>query len=141
MTVLQLVQPAGVRDAAGVTATRAAGRLPDVRPTLEIRLLGAFDLRADGATLPPLESARARSLLAHLLLHRGTATPRERLAALLWPESTDARARTNLRHVLHTLRRALPDDRVGGDDEHPALARRAGRPDRRRCVRAPPGRP
>ena len=30
-------------------------------------------------------------------------------AFLLWPDSTEAQARTNLRHVLHNLRRTLPD--------------------------------
>ena len=34
---------------------------------------------------------------------------RQSLAFLLWPDSTEAQARTNLRHVLHNLRRALPD--------------------------------
>ena len=38
-----------------------------------------------------------------------TRAPRQRLAFLLWPDSTEAQARTNLRKVLHTLRRALPD--------------------------------
>ena len=31
------------------------------------------------------------------------------MAFLLWPDSSEAQARTNLRHVLHTLRRSLPD--------------------------------
>ena len=53
--------------------------------------------------------ARAESLLAYLLLHRDAPQPRQRLAFLLWPDSSEAQARTNLRHVLHTLRRALPD--------------------------------
>lgn len=77
-------------------------------PTLRIRLLGELDLRYDGVSLPPLESARAGSLLAYLLLHRQAPQPRQRLAFLLWPDSTESQARTNLRHVLHTLRRALP---------------------------------
>ncbi|MBX6363449.1 MAG: AAA family ATPase [Gemmatimonadetes bacterium] len=76
---------------------------------LDIRLLGALELRLDGAPLPPLESARARSLLARLLLDAGTPHPRQHLAFLLWPDSTEAQARTNLRHVLHDLRRALPE--------------------------------
>jgi DNA-binding SARP family transcriptional activator len=42
-------------------------------------------------------------------VHRGAPVPRQRLAFLLWPDSTEAQARTNLRHVLHTLRRGLPD--------------------------------
>jgi len=76
---------------------------------LEIRLLGELELRRDGRSLPPLDSARAESLLAYLLVHRGAPQPRQRLAFLLWPDSTEPQARTNLRHVLHKLRRALPD--------------------------------
>ncbi|MGE3289053.1 MAG: AAA family ATPase [Pseudonocardia sp.] len=81
-------------------------------PAVRVRLLGRFELRADGAAdgaEVALESARAESLLAYLLLSRGEPQPRERLAALLWPESTQAQARTNLRHVLHTVRGRLPD--------------------------------
>ncbi len=81
--------------------------------TLRIRLFGALDLRAGDAPLPPLDSARAESLLAYLLLQRDAPQPRQRIAFLLWPDSSEAQARTNLRHVLHNLRRALPDpDRV-----------------------------
>jgi DNA-binding SARP family transcriptional activator len=76
---------------------------------LHIRLLGNVDLRTGDTPLAPLESARAVSLLGYLLVHRGVALPRQRLAFLLWPDSTEAQARTNLRHVLHTLRRGLPD--------------------------------
>src|SRR5260370_1503065 len=78
-------------------------------PTLRIRLLGELDLRSDGVPLPPLESARAGSLLAYLLLHRTAPQPRQHLAFLLWPDSTESQARTNLRHVLHHLRHALPE--------------------------------
>jgi DNA-binding SARP family transcriptional activator len=77
-------------------------------PVLRIRLLGECDLRYGEAPLPPLESARAWSLLAYLLLHREAPQSRQRLAFLLWPDSTESQARTNLRHVLHNLRRALP---------------------------------
>ncbi|WP_433475332.1 ATP-binding protein [Spirillospora sp. CA-142024] len=76
---------------------------------LRARLLGGVDLRVDGEPLPPLESARVESLLAYLLLHRDAPQLRQRLAFLLWPDSTDAQARTNLRKVLHHLRRSLPD--------------------------------
>ena len=79
----------------------AAGRPGSVTaPMLDIRLLGELDLRRDGHSLPPLESARAESLLAYLLVHRGGAQPRQRLAFMLWPDSTEPQARTNLRHVL-----------------------------------------
>src|SRR5436309_2019052 len=78
-------------------------------PTLHVRLLGDLALRLGDVPLPPVGSARARSVLAYLILHRAAPQPRDRLAFLLWPDSTEAQARTNLRHVLHDLRRALPD--------------------------------
>jgi DNA-binding SARP family transcriptional activator len=76
---------------------------------LSIRLFGELELRSGGAPLPGLGSARAEALLAHLLIHRGTRVARQRLAFALWPDSPERQARTNLRHVLHTLRRALPE--------------------------------
>lgn len=73
-----------------------------------IRLFGDLDLR-DGAAAPlRLGSARAETLLAYLLLHRDAPQSRQRVAYLLWPDSTDGQARTNLRHLLHVLRTALP---------------------------------
>jgi DNA-binding SARP family transcriptional activator len=75
---------------------------------LRARLLGPMDLRFGEQQLPSLESARAESLLAYLLLHRNAPQPRQRLAFLLWPGSTEGQAQTNLRKVLHTLRRTLP---------------------------------
>ena len=74
-----------------------------------IRLLGRFELRIDGVAVPSMDSVRVESLLAYLLLNRDVDVSRQRLAVLLWPDSTDVQARTNLRHVLHTLRRRLPD--------------------------------
>src|SRR5215210_3942788 len=75
---------------------------------LRIRLFGELDVRDGEVPLPPLESARARSLLAYLVLHEGVPQSRQRLAFLLWPDSTEGQARTNLRHLLHTLRSAVP---------------------------------
>ena len=78
------------------------------RTLLRIRLLGELSLCFGDAPALPLESARVETLLAYLVLHRDAAQPRQRLAFLLWPDSSEHQARTNLRHVLHNLRRALP---------------------------------
>ncbi len=78
-------------------------------PKLHVRLLGGFELRLGSDQVPPMDSARAESLLAYLLLHRDAPQQRQHLAFLLWPDSTENQARTNLRHVLHKLRRALPE--------------------------------
>ena len=51
---------------------------------------------------------RLQSLLAWLILNSESPQPREQLAFLLWPESIESQARTNLRQLLHHLRRALP---------------------------------
>ena len=64
-------------------------------PALRIRLLGEPDLRLDGLPLSPLESARAASLLAYLLLHRKAPQSRQRLASPLWPDSTEPLARAD----------------------------------------------
>jgi DNA-binding SARP family transcriptional activator/predicted ATPase len=49
-----------------------------------------------------------QSLLAFLVLHGDAGQSREQLAFLLWRESSESQARTNLRQLLHHLRRALP---------------------------------
>ena len=51
---------------------------------------------------------RLQSLLAFLVLHSDALQSREHLAFLLWPESGESQARTNLRQLIHNLRRALP---------------------------------
>lgn len=76
---------------------------------MHVRLLGGVDLRLGERRLQPLDSARAESLLTYLLLHRDAPQQRQHLAFTLWPDSTESQARTNLRHVLHNLRRALPE--------------------------------
>lgn len=78
-------------------------------PVLHIRLFGDLELRYGETLLPPFESSRVESLLAYLLLHRETPQPRQRIAFLLWPDSSESQARTNLRHLLHTLRGSLPE--------------------------------
>jgi DNA-binding SARP family transcriptional activator len=74
---------------------------------VEVRLFGAPEIRVDGV-LVALASARAVSLLACLVLQQGRPQRRDHLAFQLWPDSTEKQARTNLRHVLHTLRAAMP---------------------------------
>jgi DNA-binding SARP family transcriptional activator len=75
---------------------------------LEIKLLGRYEVKLDGrpVTLP---SRPAQSLLAYLALSAGTAHRREKLAGLLWPESSDDNARRNLRQSLWHIRKALAD--------------------------------
>ena len=90
-------------------ATVPAVRQFIVAPALEIQLLGGFHLRAGGAPMTAVELPRLQTLLAYLLLHQNAPQARQHLAFLLWPDSTESQARTNLRTLLHRLRQALPD--------------------------------
>ncbi|MBP2316169.1 BTAD domain-containing putative transcriptional regulator [Azospirillum soli] len=49
-------------------------------------------------------------LLAYLALRPDQAQSREKLAGLLWGDSSDAQARSSLRQVIATLRRTFPDE-------------------------------
>ena len=92
-----------------MVAGQAPGSVVMRSPALQIRLFGGLALSLDGVALTPSDSGRTARLLAYLLVHRQTPVAREQLAFLLWPDSSESQARTNLRHVLHTLRRTLPD--------------------------------
>ncbi len=80
-----------------------------VTSTLSIHLLGDFSLTAGDAPVATMNVPRLQSLLAYLLLHRNAPQDRSRLAFLLWPDSSEAQAHTNLRKLLHQLRQSIPN--------------------------------
>ena len=71
-------------------------------------MFGNLQITSDRAPIPAIHSNRLQSLLAFLALRCDVPQSREQLAAVLWPESGEGQARTNLRQLLHHLRRALP---------------------------------
>jgi DNA-binding SARP family transcriptional activator/predicted ATPase len=73
-----------------------------------IQLFGSLQFTCDGTAVPAINTNRLQSLLAFLVLRAAAPQSREQLASLLWPESNEGQARTNLRQLLHHLRRALP---------------------------------
>ena len=76
--------------------------------TLAMCLLGDFSLSVNNVAIP-ITSGRLQALLAYLALNRSASQPRQRLAALLWPESSQMQAQTNLRTLLHRLQTVLPN--------------------------------
>lgn len=72
---------------------------------LDLYLLGSPTLLLDGQTIV-VERRKAVALLAYLVLeprpHR-----RDALATLLWPEHSQARARSGLRRILNTLKHTV----------------------------------
>ena len=77
---------------------------------LRVSLLGEQSITDDQGGSVRARSSRAVVLVAFLVVHAGSAQARPRIAGLLWPESTDAQALTNLRRELHHLRQVLADE-------------------------------
>ena len=76
---------------------------------LHIRLLGDFLLLSDDIPVTTVSTPRLQSLFAYLVLHSDAPQSRNHLAFLLWPESAESQAQSNLRKLLYQLRQALPD--------------------------------
>ena len=84
-----------------------------------LRVLGGFAVEgASGAAVPPLPKRRAQAALAVLAVCGDLGCTRERLLALLWPESDEASARHGLRDALHAIRRALGPEAVPSSGSH-----------------------
>lgn len=80
---------------------------------LRVVALGALGFEYDGEPLAGLSYAKVRALLLALGLAHGRRMTRAALCALLWPNSDERAARTNLSQSLSHLRKAL---KVAGDD-------------------------
>jgi DNA-binding SARP family transcriptional activator len=78
--------------------------------TLEILLLGGFQLRRDGSMLDPIPLRAARSLFAYLILNRDRAHTRDLLAGLFWGDMPDSRARRRLSQALWQIQNVIGDE-------------------------------
>ena len=75
---------------------------------LEIRLLGSLQISQDNSPANDFISSKVPALLAYLAVTRRPHT-RDKLAALLWGEMSDADAKNNLRQALTNLRKIADD--------------------------------
>ena len=82
---------------------------------LQIQLLGQFEIRADGKRIS-IASRPGQSLFAFLVLTAGTVHRREKLAGMIWPDTSDENARKNLRHELWRIRKALAGEASAEND-------------------------
>ena len=74
---------------------------------VRIALLGGLDVVSPSGQQLMLPSRKAQALLAYLAFQPGQFHLRDGLAALLWGDASDARARHSLRQALTDLRRAM----------------------------------
>jgi hypothetical protein len=73
---------------------------------LHVSLLGEQAITDDEIGVRT-RSSRTVALVAFLVVHAGSPQPRQRIAGLFWPDSTEMQALTNLRRELHHLRQVL----------------------------------
>jgi WD40 repeat protein/serine/threonine protein kinase len=76
---------------------------------LSISLLGAIQVSLDGEPVVGFNSNKVRALLAYLVTEAERPHQRDKLAALLWPETSSREARNNLRYALSNLRGVIQD--------------------------------
>jgi len=79
---------------------------------VRIHLLGALRVIDGDAPVRFAAPPKTLPLLGFLAVHRATATPREQVAYVLWPDASEEEARANLRRHLHYLQGALPARRA-----------------------------
>jgi DNA-binding SARP family transcriptional activator len=76
--------------------------------TLRIQFLGEFHLVTEGEQPAHLKASGSSGLGVSAVASSG-APISPTSGFFLWPPSTDAQARANLRNLLHILRQARPD--------------------------------
>jgi DNA-binding SARP family transcriptional activator len=83
--------------------------------TLRLKVLGGVSLTRDGyQVVGGAAQRRSLALLAVLAVHAERGITREKVAALLWPDSDESSARNNLKQALHVLRRELGAEAILG---------------------------
>ena len=100
----------------GAWQKRGIGRFKTKAPQEKmpsIKLLGPTEVSIEGRPLR-FGTKKALALLCYLAAEGGR-HPRRDLAELLWPQSDERHARTNLRSSLAKLRKALGENSAYGD--------------------------
>ncbi len=82
----------------------------EISVPLSICLFGNMEVRVRGRPLPHLRSRQSLWILALLALRHPRPVHREWLASMLWPNSEQSRAFSNLRVALSELRAALGEE-------------------------------
>ncbi len=83
------------------------------RHSVELRLLGGFELRKHDQVLPTRPGGKTQTLLVNLALRLHVGMERDELCTVLWPASDEALAAQSLDTLLHSLRRSV-GDALGG---------------------------
>jgi len=95
----QGVAPEAVRRTVEETAS--------VRPSLQVRFFGHFEMLCDGEPMPLGRNGKALTILKHLIANRSRPVSQDHLMGWLWPDSNLKKARWSLNSAVHGLRKLL----------------------------------
>jgi TolB-like protein/DNA-binding SARP family transcriptional activator/Tfp pilus assembly protein PilF len=74
---------------------------------LRVKLIGSVEAADSSDNVLPLQTRKARALLAYLALNSGQWVTRSRITRLLWDRVPEEQGRASLRQALHELSRAI----------------------------------
>ncbi|MGE5224179.1 MAG: AAA family ATPase, partial [Omnitrophica WOR_2 bacterium] len=80
-----------------------------MRIPMQVQLLGGFGITYADKLVNGLNASRLQSLIAYLILTTNIPQARQHIAFILWPDTSEAKGRNNLRQLLYQLRHLLPD--------------------------------
>ncbi|MBN1876435.1 MAG: tetratricopeptide repeat protein [Anaerolineae bacterium] len=80
--------------------------------SLDIRLLGTFQVTLRGKSITNFATDKARALLVYLVVESEQPHRRDALAGLLWPDQPQRKARQSLRQALSHVRQAIEQAEV-----------------------------
>jgi DNA-binding SARP family transcriptional activator len=78
-----------------------------VRPALQARFFGHFEMLYDGGTIPLGRNGKVLAILKYLLARPARVVSQDYLTGWLWPESNREKARSSLSSALYTLRKCI----------------------------------
>ena len=78
-----------------------------VKPSLQARFFGHFELLCDGENMHLGRNGKALTILKYLLANRTRPVSQDHLMGWLWPESNLKKARWSLNSAIHGLRKLL----------------------------------
>jgi len=83
----------------------AESNLPEL--SIRAKFLGDYEIRANGCAISGFATQKNRALAAYLILEHERDHPRNKLAALFWPDVAEQAALHNLRQALSVIRKAF----------------------------------
>ena len=119
--LLDLVSPDPVLEQGPHTGSLDDRHEADEVPTVDVRLLGAFEIRIGDRSIEGWRSRKPRQLLAYLAMEPDRPVARETLIEVFWPESAPARGANNLSIAVHHIRSRLGELLPAGGGESRGL--------------------